>query len=98
MAVHALPFFLRATLTAQGGGVLVADLPCAIWPATSRSVDYAGDHYTHEGEAPLEYDADLRATNVSLVVSGMGTFRVIECHAQSFVPHVALALRQTRAA
>jgi hypothetical protein len=89
-----LPFDLTATLKERPNTTVEASVPVAIWPARVRPRD-GGDHYDHEGEAPLEHHVALAVPNRFLEVGGE-RYVVVEAQRNDYLPHVALRLRRTK--
>jgi hypothetical protein len=93
--VPTFPFFLTGVLKDRPDTTVVAELPLSIWPARVR-VGNAGDHFDHEGEAPMEFYDELRVAN-RFIEAGGERYVVVEAQQHSFLPHVGLRLRRTSA-
>ncbi len=95
-----LPFPFTAQLLAADKTLLVAAVPCAVWPATATSVARAGRHHTHSGEAALEHAAALREPNRFLLLPAAaghlaGHYKIVGCTPMELVPHCVLELNAT---
>jgi hypothetical protein len=92
-----LPYRGVGALVSQGGVVLVAELPCSIWPARSQRPDVAGEVYDHTGECPRQYAGQIvNVANLSIVV-GEDRYKIVGATEHTFVPHVALELLRVNA-
>lgn len=83
---------LTASLQEQGGSVVTASVPVAIYSPADTVTDH-GDFDNLDGEAPVEYLAALRTRNRQLVV-GSDTFRILSAQLDSGGRFVALRLRR----
>jgi len=89
-----LPFAQRGSLIQRPDTVIVDELPMSVWPTGTR-VTQAGLTYDHEGEAPVEFYAQLREPNRVIVLDG-DEYMVIDCQQNIYLPHTALVLRRSR--
>lgn len=95
-----LPYRDRAQLQDQGGQVVPGheEIPCAVWDATGTTNARGGRHYSHEGQAPIRFHAELEKPNRQLHVAAgprAGTYKVLRAARHDSLPHVALELAST---
>ena len=90
--VGPLPFTHAGELAALDGTILEAGIPCAVWPARSRTTAL-GKTADHEGEAALAYADPLAAPNRKLIIDGR-TYNIVSAVPHGLLPHVALLLRE----
>jgi hypothetical protein len=89
-----LPFLSVGELRNLAGDVIVDQVPCSVWPATSSRSGDAGQHHTHRGEAELDFVEELQQPNRTLVVDGV-SYRITSATPNYFLPHVVLELNRT---
>lgn len=98
--VGPLPFVQLAELRDAAGDVLLDPPGCdamplsPVWPASGR-VEAVGGAYDHTAEAPLYFADALKAANRRVFVGGK-TYTVVQAEEETFMPHVALRLREMR--
>jgi hypothetical protein len=89
-----LPFARLAQLKTRPDTVIADDVPCSVWPTTTR-VTGSGLSYDHEGELPVSYYDQVRGPNVVLVLDDE-EYIVVDAQENVYLPHVAVLLRRAR--
>jgi hypothetical protein len=90
-----LPYKDWGALVELDGTVLVADLPCSVWPATRQSAADSGEAFDHTGECPRGYAAQIIDTaNLTIVLEDDRRFRIVGAVEHTMVPHIGLELRR----